>query len=111
MREAKTEERPVEVVVAETERLVEVALVIVPLVAVRLVKAAVRAERRAEKRLVVVALVKEALVAKMLVEVELLIVALLAERLVMVEEAAVVVEKVVVAAKEAGKAVVRVPEM
>jgi hypothetical protein len=70
-----------------------------------------KALNNAANRLVVVALVKDALVAKRLVEVALLIVALLEERLVIVEEAAVVVEKVVVAEKEAGEAVVRVPEM
>jgi hypothetical protein len=44
----------------ETYRLEVVADVRVALVAVRLVKAAVRAVRRAEKKLVVVALVREA---------------------------------------------------
>jgi hypothetical protein len=81
---------------------VEVELVIVPLVAVKLVKAEVKAVSRDEKRLVEVELVIVPLVAIKFVFVKLLIVALSELRLVMVEEAAVVVAKEVVAEKLAG---------
>ena len=60
--DAKTADSPVVVVVADTDRLVVVALVRVALVLVRLVKSAERAESRFEKKAVEDALVSVALV-------------------------------------------------
>jgi hypothetical protein len=51
VRAAKVDDKPTDVVVADTERLVEVAFVIVPFEEVRFVNAAVTADIRAAKRL------------------------------------------------------------
>ena len=90
--------------------MVDVALVSVALVDVSEVKAAVSAVSNVAKRFVEVALVKVAFVP-----VSPFREAVFANRLVMlpfviVDDAAVVVEKVVVAENEAGDAVVKVPE-